>query len=332
MDQLTAHLDHGWDLAQRGDFAGAQSSAERAIELEPESPEAYNLLGYAAALEGSIEEALEAYEQAVALDDTYVEAMLNAAELYLHPLGEYDEVLALCRQVLDITDYEDEILDARLLEFEALSAQGQTERAKQLLSRLPPGPYEHATHAFVVGRAFFEAGEIDRAGELLESAVELDPQHSDALYYAALVREERGDHPGATEAFLRSRELELAMGLPPWAPTGDALRVVTEAALGEVAAELRSHIRGADVFISGVPGAEVVVDGVDPRSLVLIDRLPDEPTDPRVRPGEVRIFIYALNLVKAAGVLEGLQAQIRDALEQEIRVVFLPPEGASAER
>ena len=48
MDQFSAHLDRGWDLVQRGDAYGAEHSARRALELNGESPEAYNLLGYAA--------------------------------------------------------------------------------------------------------------------------------------------------------------------------------------------------------------------------------------------------------------------------------------------
>src|ERR1051326_542439 len=81
MDQFSAHLDRGWDLVQRGDPRGAELSARRALEIDAQSPEAYNLLGYVAALKGEFEEAVEHYRQAIALDDTYLEAMLNAAEV-----------------------------------------------------------------------------------------------------------------------------------------------------------------------------------------------------------------------------------------------------------
>lgn len=327
MDQLTAHLDRGWDLVQRGDARGAGSSARRAIELEPESPEAFNLLGYVAALDGDVDEALEAYEQAIMLDETYVEAMLNAAELYLHPLGEWDEVIALCERVLTVTDYADEVLDTRLLQFEALVGMGQLDDAKSLLTALPAGPYEQPSQCFLVGRACYEVGELERAAELLEAAVELAPDHADALYYNALVREDLGDRRGATESFLRSRELELAGGLPPWAPTGEALRLLTENALADLSPEHRRHLAGADVFISGVPGAEVVVDGVDPRSLALIDALPAESLPAGSAKAEVRVFIYALNVVKAAGGLHALQHQIRLALEREIEAAFMEPAG-----
>ena len=68
MDQFSAHLDRGWDLVQRGDPRGAELSARRALEIDSQSPEAYNLLGYVAALQGEFEEAIEHYRQAIALD------------------------------------------------------------------------------------------------------------------------------------------------------------------------------------------------------------------------------------------------------------------------
>ena len=53
MDQFSAHLDRGWDLVQKGDTRGAEASARRALELDPNSPEAHNLLGFVAATFGA---------------------------------------------------------------------------------------------------------------------------------------------------------------------------------------------------------------------------------------------------------------------------------------
>src|ERR1700735_1273495 len=92
-DQLTATLDRGWDLAHKGDAPGASACAKRALEMDPHSPEVHNLMGFALALEGEAEEALEHYRQAVALDETYFEAMLNAAELLLTPLADWDAAI-----------------------------------------------------------------------------------------------------------------------------------------------------------------------------------------------------------------------------------------------
>src|SRR5689334_22591801 len=106
MDQLTAHLDRGWDLAHRGDSEGAATSARRALDLDQGSAEAYNLLGYAAAVQGDYESALEHYRQALTLDDTYLEAMLNLTEVYIHPLGDFPSALALCDQALELVETE----------------------------------------------------------------------------------------------------------------------------------------------------------------------------------------------------------------------------------
>ena len=100
MDQMSAHLERGWDLAQRGDTHGAASSARRALELNPNSPEVHNLLGFVAALDGDCDEAIEAYQQAICLDDGYVEAMLNAAELFVHPMAQFEDAIDICDQIL----------------------------------------------------------------------------------------------------------------------------------------------------------------------------------------------------------------------------------------
>jgi len=120
MDQFTAHLDRGWDLAQRGDAAGAEASARRALELEGDSPEAHNLLGFSCALRGEHDEALDYYVQAIALDDTFLEAVLNAAEICVFPIGDFESALAYCDDALDLVETDDELTDALLLKFDAL--------------------------------------------------------------------------------------------------------------------------------------------------------------------------------------------------------------------
>src|SRR5688572_5616045 len=166
MDQFSAHLDRGWDLVQRGDARGAELSARRALEIDSQSPEAYNLLGYVAALQGEFEDAIESYRQAIALDDTYLEAMLNAAEVYIHPLAEYDEAIGMCEQAIELAENDDELVDALLLKFDALLGKGEFEDASALCKRFPSGPFDNPSHTFLVGRALYEIGDVERAGPL----------------------------------------------------------------------------------------------------------------------------------------------------------------------
>jgi tetratricopeptide (TPR) repeat protein len=319
MDQFSAHLDRGWDLVQRGDPQGAEQSARRALEIDNQSPEAFNLLGYVAALQGDFEEAVEHYRQAIALDDTYLEAMLNAAEVCIHPMGEFDDALAMCEQALDLAENDDETVDALLLCFDAHLGKGDLEAAKDVCRRFPKGPFENASHTFLVGRAFFEIGEIGPAAELIESAIQANGGNPDAYYYLGLIRDERGDVAGATEAFLRARDLDLEFPTAPWSLSRDTFRVSVDRAVQALAPEHRAYLRPGEVYVADVPGVEAVVDGVDPRTAVLIDALQGEGG----AQASARLFVYQNNVERLAGGITGVEREITAAIEREVIALFI---------
>ena len=317
VDQLSAHLDRGWDLAQKGDAAGALACAKRALELDPQSPEVHNLLGFAAALDGDADAALDHYKQAIALDENYFEAMLNAAEVMIHPLGDFDGAIAQCDEAYDLAETDEETADCILLKVDALMAKGDFDEAKRTMKLIPDGPFESAQYIFLVGRAYYELGEIEKAAPLIEEAAKAEPGHADAQYYLGLVRDEKGDTRGATEAFLRARAIDLAHAPPQWAPTPEAFAATVRGVVEKLDAVLGRYVREAEVFVVDVPGAELVVDGVDPRSQVILDAPEHDGT---VR---ARVFVYQRNVERAAGNVEGMETELRAALEREITAVFL---------
>lgn len=320
MDQFSAHLERGWDLVQKGDTRGAEASARRAIELDPSSPEAYNLLGYVAALEGDSLDAIEAYKKACALDDTYMEAMLNAAELYVHPLAEFEEALRLCEQALALAETDEETIETLLLMFDAMLGKGDVDGARAVIGRLPDGPYENANHSFLVGRAWYELGDLDHALPMLDEAAKRDPTHSENWYYLGLIRDESGDARGATEAFLRARELDLAEPMLPWAPKREQFVMLVRKAIAAMDPALRKFVAEAEVYVSEAPGIELVADGVDPRALILLDGLAsiENPGPPCSR-----VFLYQRNIERVAGAPDKLEEEIADALSREVQATFL---------
>lgn len=320
MDQFSAHLDRGWDLVQRGDSQGAELSARRALELDSQSPEAHNLLGYVAALQGEFEDAIESYREAIALDDTYLEAMLNAAEVYIHPLADFDEALRICDQALALAETDDELVDTLLLKFDAHLGKGELDEAKALCSRFPAGPFENPNHTFLVGRALYETGDIDRAAPLIEEAVKRNGKNPEATYYLGLVRDERGDTRGATEAFLNARELDLELPAPVWTLTRETFAVTAKRAVLALPDHLRAYIREDEVYAADTPGVEVVVDGVDPRALLLLDGV---NTREATHHPTARIFVYQRNVERLAGSVELVEAEILSALEREITLSFV---------
>ncbi len=323
MDQFTAHLDRGWDLVQRGDTRGAAASARQALEIEPQSPEAYNLLGYVAALDGEAFEAIEHYRQAVALDETYMEAMLNAAEVYIHPLGQFDDAIAMCEQALALSETDEEVVDALLLTFDAMLGKGDLEGARAVVSRIPSPPYDNPNHTFLVGRALYEIGDVAKAAPLIEEAARKDPNHSEAWYYLGLIQDEQGDAHSATESFLRARELDLQEPPPPWASPRDLFATMVRRARDALDPVYRRFVAEAEIFVSEVPGIELVADGVDPRALVLLDGLAsvENPGPPCSR-----IFVYQRNIERVAGAPDRIETVLQESLEREVSAIFLEPQ------
>ncbi len=329
MDQFSAHLDRGWELVQRGDPRGAELSARRALELDAQSPEAHNLLGYVSALQGEFEDAIESYRQAIALDDTYLEAMLNAAEVYIHPLGEFEEAIAMCDGALSLAETDDEVVDALLLKFDALLGMNEPAEAKALCSRFPRGPFDNPAHAFLVGRAFYEVGELERAAPLIEEAARRGSDNPEALYYLGLVRDEQGDTPGATAAFLRSRELDFGFSPPPWSVSKETFTATLMAVLARLPPTLRVFLREQEIFVSDAPGVEVVVDGVDPRAALMLDAVSPEGTAP-----SARLFVYQRNVERLAASLDQVEVELQSAIERELTAAFLeePPPAPGRDR
>jgi tetratricopeptide (TPR) repeat protein len=279
----------------------------------------HNLLGFTAALAGDAEEALEHYRQAIALDETYFEAMLNAAEVLMHPLGDWDEAIAMCDEALDYAETNEEIADAVLLKVDAYLGKGDVEEAKRSMALIPEGPFDNASYSFLIGRAFYETGQIDKAAPLIEDAVKRDPANGDAQYYLGLVRDERGDPRGATEAFLRARSLDLTKAPPGWAPSAETFASIVEGVVGKLDAVLARYVSEAEVYVVDVPGAELVVDGVDPRALMILDAPRNDEGDRDT----ARLFVYQRNVERAAGALEGMEEELSRALEREITSMFL---------
>jgi tetratricopeptide (TPR) repeat protein len=316
MDQLSAHLDRGWDLIHKGDLRGARASARRALETDQNSPEAHNLLGYVAAQEGDADEALEHYRQAMALDDGYIDPLLNAAEVLIHPLHEWDEAIALCDEVLEFAEGPEETADALLLKFDALLGKGERDAARAVLEGLPEGPFEGPMYPFLIGRALYETGETERAAPFLQKAVEADPGNPDAHYYLGLLFDEQGDGRSATLSFLEARELDINTEPPPWALPRDAFQKVVERALGQLEPTLMAQLQNTLVLVAEVPGMEVVADGVDPRTPVLLEGVAP-PGDPG--PLATRVFIYQRNLERLCGGVEQLEDEVAIQLADEIK-------------
>jgi tetratricopeptide (TPR) repeat protein len=322
MDQLSAHLDRGWDLVHRGDFEGARRSAEKSVEIDNEAPEAHNLLGYVCAVLGDSEAALEHYRQAIALDESFIEAMLNAAEVLIHPVHDFDAALSLIDEALDWAEGDEEIADALLLKFDAYAHRGDDEAARRVLKTLPEISGSNGRVSFLVGRAYFEIADLAAARKSLERAVEIDGGHADARYYLAMTLDGLEQREAATIEFLRCRELDLAAPRVHWAlPTAQFERRVRDA-IDQLDPPLKAVLEGALIVVVDAPGAEVVAEGVDPRAAVLLDARvnPAVPSTAEARAG--RAFVYQRNVERLCEDGAALEEELIEVLKAEIGATF----------
>jgi tetratricopeptide (TPR) repeat protein len=322
MDQFSAHMDRAWDLVSAGDTLGARSSARHAQEIDPDNPEVHNLLGYISAADGDADDALEHYRQAMALDDEYLEPMLNAAEVLVHPLGEFDEAISLCDEALEISLSAEEQVDALMLKFDALLGKGDREGAGRLLADVPEGPYEAANYEFLIGRAHYDVGQTEPAAGHLGKALAADPEHADAHYYLGILADDRGDIAGAVEHYSLVRELDRRAPRPAWSLALGEFRKAVDEALGKLSAELTAHVEGAKVFCAEAPGMELVADGCDPRIPVLLDGLEQK--------GAARLFVYQRNVERTVHGVAMLKQELPILIAREIEAVFIKADSPDA--
>src|SRR5262249_8155199 len=152
---------------------------------------------------------------------------------------------------------------------------------------------------------YYEVGEPERARPYVEEAAKKDPENPDALYYLGLIRDEAGDARGALEAYLQSRAMDSLRAPVAWAPSPRALAQGVQQVVTRLDSVFAAYVREADVYIVDVPGAELVVDGVDPRALMLLETHtangdPRQASGNGDAPAKARLFVYQRNIERAA--------------------------------
>jgi len=341
MDALIAHLDRGWDLLHRGDLEAARVAADHILKLEPDSAEGHTLLGAIAAAEGDSDEALELFQEAMDLDPEYLDAVLYAAELAIHPLGDIEYALQLCDEAAELASEPEPHLDVQLLRAEAQLAAGHTKEARAIATELvvdeeaPPG------YSLRAGRILAEVGEGQRAVALLERAVGHPDLQGDAHYYLGLALEHIGRYGEALEHLLQACEIDRELPEPEWAHSAEEFEQMVRELVAHLPPDLAPLLRDVPVLVLDAPGLELIADGFDPRGLVYFAAAlpPAEQPAPEGRPADlgrrargdagasgepqlVCVFVYKRNLERFARSASELPGDVLAALRREVELFF----------
>lgn len=271
---VPSRLDQAWKLLEEGEFVQARVVAHGLLDITPDSWEVYTLLGAIAWTEDKTDEAITHFEQAMELDEKAIDPLLYLIDLRTET-GSAEEAIRLCDRGLELADTDDERATFTLRKFEAIfdEGHGDIEAAREVLRTLPEGPYENAETSFVAGCAFLRAEEAASAEAHLLNAAKINIENPEVWRHLACARAMMGDTKGAARdrlACLGLLEHQLKGTLDPVALEAVAKRIIQE--LPDPAGSI---LRQALMTVRDLPGAELVAEGLDPRTCCIIDGLGD---------------------------------------------------------
>ena len=271
MDRFSAHMDRAWQLISKGDGVKALMAARQALSIDADSPEVHNLLGCIYAMDGDFDEALLCYERAMDLDDAYIDPLLNSAELLIHAHDRTDEAIDLCRRARELMGPEDDILEVKLLEIDALLAVGRAEEARELLDGIALSKSMGSVHAMLVGRALFETGDFEKSRNFIDYALMKDPLSADAWYCRGLLYREEGRRIDAVAAFKTVLESDTRREDVPWLGQLKPYESLMKKAIAILDDDAREVLASAKIVVKPLPTTSQLLQEVDPRQAVWIE-------------------------------------------------------------
>jgi predicted Zn-dependent protease with MMP-like domain/Flp pilus assembly protein TadD len=268
-----ALLDQAMKQVEDGEPEKALELADKALAGEPKCSEAHHVRAEALVGLERFEDALEALEETLGLDPKNAQAMLQAADLYLHAFdGEPEEIaqsleladkgLALARKEKD-TELQGEF---ELLLGKGFSHLGDPKAALAHLDqakRLLEGDSEVLLER---GIALFEGLRLKEAREELEALLEEDPKDVWGHHYLGLVCERLGDDERAKKAFSRARRLAPEDFPKELRTKPAAFEKMVEAALERLPEKIRAYLSNVSITVEEIPEESDLVANDPPLS------------------------------------------------------------------
>jgi tetratricopeptide (TPR) repeat protein len=144
------------DALKRGNYAAAMTFAERMTQSAPNEARNWFLLGYSARLAGKYQVSIDAYNRGLARQPSSVEGLSGLAQTYMHV--------------------------------------GRTDEAKRLLLQVIAANPRRAVDLAMAGELFMKAGDLERAGALLERSEAIQPSvHAELLLAITYMKQKQPD-------------------------------------------------------------------------------------------------------------------------------------------
>lgn len=194
----------GEALLRNDNLARALAAYQRALELQPQYPEALLGLAQTQYALGRAEEALQTVERAIQQKSNYAEAHLFRGKL-LQEAGRFAEARAAYDAAIGANDRIAESFYRRAL---LAIRNGEYDQAIRDLNRATALQANFPEAYYWLGRAYYAQGRSESALQAIQQAITLNPNYSEAIFYSGLIAEDQANFAAARDAYqtLISRE------------------------------------------------------------------------------------------------------------------------------
>jgi len=245
-----------------------------------------------------------------------LETALDMAEAALRR-GESDTTLEICQKVLSTFG---EHPGALFLAAEALRDQRELDAAEEYYRRVTQIQPDHAPSWAGLAAVLFDNLQFDEAYPCVSRAIRLDDTLPDAYWWRGLLRERRGDYPGANRDLRRAHLIDPTF--PKRVPLDDAtLEAVVEECVRALHPSIQEYLKQVTVLAEEVPEEDVLAgwDPPMPPSEILgyftgnslMDRSLEDPWSNLPS----AIILYRRNIERIA--------EDREKMLEELRITFM---------
>jgi len=318
-DRLHADLDRGFEALERGDIEEAEAALARCNRIDRKHADVVTLGAAVADARGDADVALERYSALAELQPDNPMPRICIARIQLRDVGDPDAALDTLDAAFDFIDEEPDLIEAILIRTEALIAIEDLENARAAIGELSTSVIEDAELALDLGELALAAEDPLLAARWAEAA-QRDAEHrADALHLLGRVHEASGDRAAMIEAWQQVRTLD-AERPARVSISDDELERIASEALAELPDTARAKLEHVPILIDGAPSQELVADGLDPRTLGVIDGPTLAEPDAVGSPTHIRLF--KKNLEAIAIDLDHLAAEVRITVLHETAHYF----------
>jgi len=318
-------LDQAMEASHGGRTDEALAWLDEALRAHPDGAEAHNGRGEILWDEGKIDEALYEFERSLQADPKFIAAHLNRAELLIEDLGEHEQAVQLCDELLS-GQAELPRLDrgsegeVHYLKAKAVFYLDDLEGALFLTRRALKTTGEMAIYRAFDGQILFELGRFEDARRSLELAIALDPEAGHALYHLALVLERLGDKEASDQVFAKANALDPDHYVLPNAVDDDFFRHAVAEALDNLPRSIREYVEDVPVLVEDYPSQELLAhENVSPQILGLYAGVPRTDPDQSAQATDVtRVILFKRNLEKICRDRDELIDQIQITVRHEV--------------